>query len=66
VISPIAVPPHDGSVFTIAWILSPATTNMAPGAVEHFNGIVGARALGAAILMLVAIAGLVAYRRRTR
>jgi Tol biopolymer transport system component len=65
VITPIPVPPHDGSVFTIAWILAPAPAAQAVGGEAARKGVSGAVALGAAALVVIAIVGLAAYRRRT-
>jgi hypothetical protein len=66
VIIPIPVPPHDGSVFTIAWILRPTGYAAAPIVVARRGGVLEASAVGAVALVLIAILGFAAYRRRLR
>jgi Tol biopolymer transport system component len=56
VIKPISVPPHDGSVFTIAWVLAPARLEPAAAPTWWLIAVV---AFGA----LLAVAGVLASRR---
>jgi Tol biopolymer transport system component len=57
IISRISVPPHNGGVFTMAWILAPAP------AIANAGGI-NTAVLAAAALVLMVLATLAAYWRR--
>jgi len=61
IISRISVPPHNGAVSTMAWILAPAA---APAAAKP--GGIGSAILAAAALVLIALLTFAAYRRRPR